>query len=217
MGAVEQRSRIKQLGLQDYESVWQAMKDFTQSRDESTQDELWVVEHPPVYTLGRNGKEEHILRDSNIPIVKVDRGGQVTYHGPGQLVVYLLIDLHRRKLGIRQLVTLIEDALVELLVNHHIKANSDKSAPGVYVNKKKIAALGLRVSKGRTSHGLSLNIDMDMSPFQNINPCGYQGLEVIQCKDIGIAENMATLGAELIDILQNRLQNCKKQGGCVLK
>jgi len=155
---------IKQLGLSDYESVWQAMKDFTESRDENTPDEIWVVEHPPVFTLGRSGKTEHILQDSDIPIVKVDRGGQVTYHGPGQIVIYLLLDLHRRNLGIRKLVTLIEDCIVSLLKQYGINANPDPKAPGVYVDSKKIAALGLRVSKGRTTHGLSLNVDMDLKP-----------------------------------------------------
>lgn len=210
MGAVDNTSlplKIKQLGLQDYQHVWQAMQDFTQSRDQQTQDELWAVEHPPVYTLGRNGKEEHILQKSNIPIINVDRGGQVTYHGPGQLVIYLLLDLHRRKLGIRQLVTLIEDCLIRLLASYQIKARSDKKAPGVYINKEKIAALGLRVSKGCTTHGLSLNIDMDLSPFQKINPCGYANLEVTQCKNLGINDNMQKLSEKLLLLLDSSLED----------
>ncbi|HIQ14590.1 MAG TPA: lipoyl(octanoyl) transferase LipB [Leucothrix sp.] len=196
---------IKNLGQQDYQITWQAMQDFTKSRNHKTQDEIWIVEHPPVYTLGRNGKKEHILQKTDIPIIKVDRGGQVTYHGPGQIVIYILLDLHRRKLGIRQLVTLIEESIIQLLTNHAIKANSDKKAPGVYVNESKIAALGLRVSKGRTTHGLSLNVNMDLSPFQTINPCGYKGLTITQCKDLGITENMQNLATQLIDILLSLL------------
>ena len=207
MGALEQTSPlIKQLGKQDYLHVWQAMQDFTLSRDSQTPDELWVVEHPPVYTLGRNGKEIHILQKSDIPIIKVDRGGQVTYHGPGQLVVYFLLDLHRRKLGIRQLVTLIEDCLIALLAQYDVKAYSDKKAPGVYVDKQKIAALGLRVSKGRTTHGLSLNIDMDLSPFQDINPCGYENLEITQCKSLGIEGNLSELAGRLISLIETSLE-----------
>jgi len=197
---------VKELGLQDYQITWQAMQDFTKARDEDTQDEIWVVEHPPVYTLGRNGKQEHILHQTTIPIINVDRGGQVTYHGPGQLVIYLLLDLHRKNLGIRKLVTLIEESIIQLLAGYNIKAYSDKKAPGVYVNKSKIAALGLRVSKGRTTHGLSLNIDMDLSPFQSINPCGYKGLEVTQCKDIGISESLITLKKRLLEILIKQLK-----------
>ena len=196
---------VKHLGLQDYESTWQAMKDFTDSRDINTNDELWVVEHHPVYTLGRNGKKEHILCDTDTPIIQVDRGGQVTFHGPGQLVIYVLLDLHRRKLGIRQLVTLIEDAIIQLLKNHNVEANSDKKAPGVYVNKKKIAALGLRVSKGNTTHGLSLNVDMDLSAFKKINPCGYQGLEITQCSELNIRSNMLELATLLTDELTTKL------------
>jgi len=194
---------IKKLGLQDYSSIWQDMQDFTQTRDENTPDELWVVEHPAVYTQGRNGKAEHILKPSNIPIVQVDRGGQVTYHGPGQLIIYTLIDLKRRKLGVRRLVTLLENAIISLLSDYHIQARNDPKAPGVYVDNKKIAALGLRVSRGCTTHGLSLNIDMDLSPFDNINPCGYQDLQVTQCKDLGVTENLQTLSTQLADELSS--------------
>jgi lipoyl(octanoyl) transferase len=207
LGALDPPSPvIKQLGKQDYPQVWQDMQDFTQSRDEKTPDELWVVEHPPVFTLGRNGKEEHILQKTDIPIIKVDRGGQVTYHGPGQLVIYFLLDLHRRKLGIRQLVTLIENCLVDLLAHYNVEAYSDKKAPGVYVNKQKIAALGLRVSKGRTTHGLSLNIDMDLSPFQSINPCGYENLEVTQCKNLGIEDNLSVIADRLVNLIEVALK-----------
>ena len=197
---------VRQLGLADYQSTWQAMQDFTKSRDEDTPDELWIVEHPPVFTLGRNGKLEHILHESNIPVIKVDRGGQVTYHGPGQVVMYFLLDLHRRKLGIRRLVTLIEDCIVELLAQFNVIANSDPKAPGVYVDEKKVAALGLRVSKGRTTHGLSLNVDMDLTPFSYINPCGYEGLEVTQTRSLGIKEDMDTLATNLQVMLEGQLQ-----------
>ncbi len=197
---------VKQLGLADYESVWQAMKEFTHGRSETTTDQLWIVEHPPVFTLGRNGKTEHILQSSDIPIVKVDRGGQVTYHGPGQIVIYLLLDLHRRNMGIRKLVTLIEECIVNLLDDYGIEASSDPKAPGVYVAGKKIAALGLRVSKGRTTHGLSLNVDMDLTPFSYINPCGYEGLEVIQTKSLGIKDTMPILVKKLQTKLESDIQ-----------
>ncbi|MCF6189247.1 MAG: lipoyl(octanoyl) transferase LipB [Cocleimonas sp.] len=208
MGTVDQKYplKIKQLGKQDYQVVWLAMQDFTKARDKNTSDEIWVVSHPPTFTLGRNGKEEHILQKSDIPIIKVDRGGQVTYHGPGQIVVYFLLDLHRRNLGIRQLVTLIEDCLVSLLEQYKVEAYSDKKAPGVYVDKKKIAALGLRVSKGCTSHGLSLNVDMDLTPFNNINPCGYQGLEITQCVDLGINDSWDLLAKNLLVLIKSSLE-----------
>lgn len=193
---------IKNLGLQDYESTWQAMQDFTKERNKETPDELWIVEHPAVYTLGRNGKEEHILNHTDIPVVNVDRGGQVTYHGPGQLIIYTLIDLHRKNLGIRRMVTIIEDAIISLLGSYGIEARNDPKAPGVYVNDKKVAALGLRVSKGCTTHGLSLNIDMDLTPFRNINPCGYAGLEVTQCKDLGITDSFNEIAEKLSSSLQ---------------
>ena len=197
---------VKILGLKDYQLVWKAMQNFTQSRDSATIDEVWIVEHPPVFTLGRNGKEEHILQDSEIPIVKVDRGGQVTYHGPGQLVIYVLLDLHRRNLGIRQLVTLIESCIIDLLACYKIEAQSDPKAPGVYVKGKKVAALGLRVSKGCTTHGLSLNVDMDLSPFQLINPCGYEGLEVTQCVNLGVKDDIAILANKLQGLITRELQ-----------
>ena len=211
MGALNPNIITKQQGLADYPSVWESMKDFTQSRDADTADEIWIVEHPPTFTLGRNGKEHHILQDTTIPIVKVDRGGQVTYHGPGQIVIYLLLDLHRRGLGIRQLVTLIESCLVELLAEYEITAYSDAKAPGVYVDKKKIAALGLRVSKGRTTHGLSLNVDMDLTPFEYINPCGYEGLEVTQCVDLGVKDTMLTLSEKLHKIIDSNIMKASEK------
>ena len=208
MGALKaiQPLKIKELGLQDYEITWAAMKAFTEARHADTQDELWVVEHPPVYTLGRAGKKEHLLRKTAIPLVKTDRGGQVTYHGPGQLVIYLLLDLHRRKLGVRQLVTMIEDSIISLLSHYSITAYSDKKAPGVYVDHKKIAALGLRVSKGRTTHGLSLNINMDTAPFLDINPCGYEHLEITQCSELGIQESQRVIAHQLIMLLSKQIE-----------
>ena len=193
--------KIKQLGLQDYLPIWQAMQNFTQKRAKDTRDEVWIVEHLPVFTLGRNGKRKHILDAGHIPVIPIDRGGQVTYHGPGQLVIYLLIDLKRRKMGVRQLVTHIENAIIDFLASYHIEANNDPKAPGVYVNQQKIAALGLRISKGCTSHGLSLNVDMDLEVFKRINPCGYKGLKVTQCKDLGIEKSMTQIAHELVQYL----------------
>lgn len=198
--------KVKKLGIQDYQSTWQAMQTFTQNRDKNTPDEIWLLEHPSVYTLGRNGKKEHLLNNNtHIPVIKVDRGGQITYHGPGQLIAYLLIDLKRRKMGVRQFVTIIEESIIALLAQHSITAMSDKQAPGVYVDNKKIAALGIRVSKGCTTHGLSLNIDMDLSPFNNINPCGYEGLAITQCHQLGISDTLDVIQNKLINILIKKI------------
>lgn len=175
--------QIKRLGLQPYIKVWEDMKSFTSNRDENTEDELWIVEHPPVYTQGQAGKPEHILNSQNIPIVQSDRGGQVTYHGPGQLVAYVLMDIRRRNLGIRTLVAKLEQTLIELLAQYQIKANIQCGAPGVYVAEKKIASIGLRVKNGCTYHGIALNVDMDLSPFLGINPCGFARLEMTQIAD----------------------------------
>ncbi len=169
---------LKKLGRQSYESTWSEMKRFTELRTLSTTDELWLLEHPPVYTLGQAGKEAHILDAGEIDVVRCDRGGQVTYHGPGQLVGYLMADIGRQQIGIKELVCLIEKALVAVLARNGIEAYANPDAHGVYVAEKKIAALGLRVRKGRTYHGFSLNVDMDLEPFSRINPCGYAGLEV---------------------------------------
>jgi lipoyl(octanoyl) transferase len=169
---------VRRLGLLDYEPVWQAMQAFTDSRDENTADELWLVEHPPVFTQGQAGRAEHILAAGDIPVVQVDRGGQVTYHGPGQIVAYPLIDIRRKGMGVRELVTAIEQAIIAVLKTYNVVAVPRADAPGVYVDGVKIAALGLRIRKGRSFHGLSFNVDMDLQPFQRINPCGFQGLEV---------------------------------------
>ena len=178
-----ERCKLRFLGIQPYELIWQQMLEFTLNRTPSSIDELWVLQHEPVFTLGQAGKPEHILNAHDIPIVKSDRGGQVTYHGPGQLVIYLLIDVRRNKLGIRQLVDLIENSIISLLSSYDISGETRPRAPGVYVDDKKIAALGLRIKQGCSYHGLSFNIDMDLTPFTYINPCGYAGLETTQLLD----------------------------------
>lgn len=177
------------------------MQQFTDNRDETTADELWLVEHPPVFTQGQAGKEEHLLTTGDIPVVKVDRGGQVTYHGPGQQVIYFMINLKRRKMGVRQLVTLIEEGIVNALAKYNINAYPKPDAPGVYVDEKKVASLGLRVRKGCSFHGLALNINMDLEPFLRINPCGYAGLEMVQTADINGPETVEEAGKALIDSL----------------
>jgi lipoyl(octanoyl) transferase len=177
---------VHQLGRVDYEPTWRAMQEFTATRTPETADELWICEHPPVYTLGQAGKPEHLLTDIGIPLVKIDRGGQITYHGPGQVVIYLLVDLPRRKLKVREIVTAIEQAVIDLLAGYDVAAERHEKAPGVYVGPAKVAALGLRIRKGCSYHGVSLNVDMDLSPFAAINPCGYPGMPVTQTKDLGI-------------------------------
>ena len=189
---------VRQLGVQEYEPVWRKMQQFTAERDSETIDEIWLLQHPPVFTQGLNGKPEHILNKGNIPVVEIDRGGQVTYHGPGQLVVYCLLDLKRNKLGVRQVVSALETAVIEYLAEEDIQALARKDAPGVYVNDAKVSALGLRVKGGCCYHGLSLNIDMDMAPFKQINPCGYKDLDVTQLKDLGINYAMADVEKSLL-------------------
>ena len=194
--------RCHHLGEVDYHQTWQQMQDFTDTRQSDTEDELWFLQHPPVYTLGKNGKAEHILNSADIPVVNSDRGGQVTYHGPGQIVVYTLLDLKRLKMGVRELVTLIEQTVVGVLASYGVDAAARQDAPGVYVKDAKIAALGLRVRKGCSFHGLALNVDMDMEPFSQINPCGYEGLEVTQLshfvKDIRVADVVDNLQQQLL-------------------
>lgn len=185
--------------------VFEKMQSFNSERDESTPDEFWILQHHPVYTNGLAGKSEHLPPNPEIPVVKVDRGGQVTYHGPGQLVVYLLLDLKRRKMGVRELVSRMEDSVIELLSRYDVQAESKRDAPGVYVNGAKISALGLRVKRGCCYHGLSLNVDMDLSPFSFINPCGYRGLEVTMTKNLGINRTVEELGEELVPILKEKL------------
>lgn len=192
---------IRRLGRQDYLPVWQAMHQFTDQRDEQTADEIWLVEHHPVFTQGQAGKAEHLLNPGNIPVVQSDRGGQVTYHGPGQLVVYVLINLRRKKLGVRELVTGIEQLVIDTLKTYHINSAARPDAPGVYVDEKKICSLGLRIRKGCSFHGLALNVNMDLSPFLRINPCGYQGMEMVQVCDLGGPDNLAEIEQQMIQEL----------------
>ena len=185
-GIKDQGALVRHLGRVEYEPTWRAMQAFTAARTADTPDELWLMEHPPVYTLGQAGKPEHLLRATDIPVVGIDRGGQITYHGPGQLVVYTLVDLRRRGYGIRELVSRMEQAVIEVLAVQGITAERMAGAPGVYVDGAKIAALGLRVKQGCTYHGLAFNVDMDLTPFAAINPCGYPGMTVTQCRDLGL-------------------------------
>jgi lipoyl(octanoyl) transferase len=200
---------VRALGRTEYEPTWRAMQAFTGARTPSTPDEIWLTEHPPVYTLGLAGRREHLLRGNGIRVIKVDRGGQITYHGPGQLVVYVLCDLRRARLGIRALVRAMEAAVVEWLGTLEVSAYGKAAAPGVYVlrpgGEAKIAALGLRVSKGCTYHGLAVNVEMDLSPFADIDPCGYRGLAVTQLADLGITTTVEAAGAALAPILAARL------------
>jgi len=195
----------KVLGHIPYEDSLRAMKEFVAARDADTVDEIWYVEHPAVFTQGMAGKPEHLLSPGDIPVIQSDRGGQVTYHGPGQIVAYLMIDLRRRQLGVRKLVELIEQAVINLLADYQITATGDRQAPGVYVDGAKVAALGLRVRKYSTYHGLSLNVDMDLSPFQRINPCGYQGLKVTSLQKLGITDAIQSVQAKLHYHLANVL------------
>lgn len=196
---------IRALGRTDYESTWRAMQAFTDARAPETPDEIWLTEHPPVYTLGLAGRREHLLRANSIPVIKVDRGGQVTYHGPGQLVAYLLLDLRRAKLGVREMVRRIEAAVLTWLATYGIAAYGKPSAPGVYVERDateaKIAALGLKVRNGRTYHGVAVNIDMDLDPFSDIDPCGYPGLRVTQLADFGVRIPVDDAGRALAPFL----------------
>jgi lipoyl(octanoyl) transferase len=201
---------VRRLGLRDYEPTWRAMREFTDRRDAQTPSELWIVEHPPVFTQGQAGRAEHLLSPGDIPVIQSDRGGQITYHGPGQLVIYLLIALREAGVGIRRLVTIMETSLIELLAAHGIEAEARSDAPGVYVAGRKIASLGLRVRRGCTYHGLALNVANDLAPFQRINPCGHAGLEVTSTAELGIDADPATLAdglvARLADALDYRVE-----------
>ena len=192
---------VKRLGRQDYHPVWQAMHDFTDNRTEESPDEVWLVEHNPVFTQGQAGKAEHLIDTGNIPVVQSDRGGQVTYHGPGQLVVYFLINLRRKKLGVRDLVTHIENLVINTLKAYNIESAAKPDAPGVYVDNKKICSLGLRIRKGCSFHGLALNVNMDLSPFLRINPCGYQGMEMIQVSEVGGPSEIEAVEQQLVEEL----------------
>lgn len=194
-------------GLQDYESTWQAMRQFTENRTPETADEIWTVEHRPVYTLGLNGKRDHLLNTGSIPVIQSDRGGQVTYHGPGQLVLYPLLDMKRHQLGVRQLVSLLEQAMIDTLALLNITAYARADAPGVYIDGKKIGSIGIRIRKNCSYHGLSLNNRMDLTPFNHINPCGYSGLKMTQLADLGVTISNFELASPLIDSITKALQS----------
>lgn len=198
---------VRNLGQTDYQRTWQAMAAFTAARSEQTVDELWCCEHAPVLTLGKAGRPEHLLVDLGIPLVNSDRGGQITYHGPGQVVVYLLLDLNRRRLKVRELVLAIEQAVINLLAEHGVIAERHGGAPGVYVGAAKVAALGLRIRKGCCYHGVSLNVAMDLSPFAAINPCGYAGMPVTQTSDLGISLTPAQAATALAEHLAVQLEH----------
>jgi lipoyl(octanoyl) transferase len=193
------------LGRADYASAWRAMQSFTDERDSATPDEVWFLEHGRVFTLGLNGKREHLLAPGDIPVVGIDRGGQVTYHGPGQLVVYPLIDLHRLGIGVRGLVVALESAVIALAAAHGIEASGRRDAPGVYVAGRKLASLGLRIRRGCSYHGLALNVDMDLEPFGRINPCGMAGLEMTQLAALGVAGDVQDIAQELAPLLRDSL------------
>jgi len=198
------------LGLVAYEPTWQAMKQFTAARNADTRDEIWLLQHPPVYTQGLAGKPEHLLRANDIPVIKIDRGGQITYHGPGQIIAYLLLDLRRWKLNVRGLVRLMEQAVIDLLAQHGVVAQGREEAPGVYVADAKIASLGLKIRNGCCYHGIAFNVDMDLSPFANINPCGFAGLRVTDARNVGIEASLDELeqrfAQNLLTLLQRHLQ-----------
>ena len=203
--------QTRRLGRSDYLATWHSMQAFTDARTADTPDEIWLTEHPPIYTLGLAGRREHLLRDNGIPVLKVDRGGQVTYHGPGQLVAYLMIDLRRQGIGVRRLVRVIEGAVIELLVSYGVAASGRTDAPGVYValgaGEAKIAALGLKIRNGCSYHGLALNLDMDLAPFSDIDPCGYRGLAVTQLRDLGVVVPRAEVESRLIAVLAAALDS----------
>ncbi|MCW8934692.1 MAG: lipoyl(octanoyl) transferase LipB [Gammaproteobacteria bacterium] len=198
---LDQFAIIKYLGVKDYAETQSLMQKFNLQRDENTADEIWFVEHPPVFTLGTNSKPEHLLNPGNIPVVQSDRGGQVTHHAPGQLIAYVLIDVKRKKMGVRKLVSALETAVIKLLAKHGIEATADPKAPGVYVNGAKIAALGLRVKQGGCYHGLSLNVDMDLAGFDRINPCGYPGLHVTSMNKLGVHTGLQQVTWKLMNEL----------------
>ncbi len=201
---------LRVLGQTEYQPTWEAMKQFTAQRTPETRDEVWLLDHPPVYTQGQAGKPEHLLDAHGIPVVKIDRGGQITYHGPGQIVMYVLLDLRRWGLNVRQLVRMLERSVIDLLAGYGIPAEGREDAPGVYVNGAKIAALGLKIRNGCCYHGLSFNVDMDLTPFSYINPCGYAGLRVTQARELGIRDSVECLQQRLADNFVALLQQGKE-------
>lgn len=202
---------VRSLGLQEYEPLWRGMQKFTNTRSPSTPDEIWFTEHPPVFTLGLNASREHLLAPGEIPVIQIDRGGQVTYHGPGQLMIYPLIDLKRARLGVRGLVTALEQTVVDLSADFGVEACSRSDAPGVYVQDRKIASVGLRVRRGASYHGMALNIDVDLEPFSRINPCGFSDLEVTDLNTIGVMQGRDEIQARVQDHLLRHLQLQDKQ------
>ena len=204
---------FRKLESQEYVPVWKAMQAFTEQRNSETKDEIWMVEHPPVFTQGQAGKEEHLLSPGDIPVVQVDRGGQITYHGPGQQVVYFLIDLKRKKIGVRALVSAIEDIVVEMLGSYSIDSKVRPDAPGVYVEEKKICSLGLKIKRGCSFHGLALNVKMDKSPFLQINPCGYEGMEITQISDFDIDKSLAEIQTDFQKLITKHLGYSRTEQG----
>jgi lipoyl(octanoyl) transferase len=197
--------KIRALGLAPYEPTWRAMQRFTDERDAATEDEIWLLEHPPVYTQGMNGDPAHVLASGDIPVIQIDRGGQVTYHGPGQLVVYPLLDVRRMQLGVRDFVVALEDAVIAYVARFGIVAQGRRDAPGVYVAGRKLASLGLRIRRGASYHGLALNVNMDLAPFAGINPCGLQGLQVTQLAELGGPDDVARVAEEFGPLLHATL------------
>jgi lipoyl(octanoyl) transferase len=197
---------VRTLGMQDYEPLWRGMQQFTDSRSSQTPDEIWFTEHPPVFTLGLNASREHLLAPGNIPVIQVDRGGQVTYHGPGQLMIYPMIDIKRARLGVRDLVTALERTVIDLAAEYGIEATCRKDAPGVYVEGRKFASVGLRVRRGASYHGMALNIDVDLEPFSRINPCGFSDLEVTDLKSLGINASRPDIQARVQEHLLRHLR-----------
>ncbi len=202
---------FQDLGLRDYEPVWRSMQEYTANRDNYSLDMIWCLEHEPVYTIGYNGDKSHLRKNVSIPLIRVDRGGQITYHGPGQLIIYFLIDLKRRNCGIKSLVNLMENAIIKLLESYDVNAHRIDTAPGVYVDQKKIAALGVRAKKFGCYHGLSLNVNMDLKPFDAINPCGYKDLTVTQLKDLGGPEDLNRVSKDLSQFILNEFTQLAKE------
>ncbi|MEJ2913187.1 lipoyl(octanoyl) transferase LipB [Pseudoalteromonas sp. C12FD-1] len=202
---IENTLIVRQLGRQRYMPIWQKMQAYTDTRDENSPDEIWLVEHDSVFTQGQAGKDEHLLAPGDIEVIKVDRGGQVTYHGPGQQMMYVLFNLRRLKIGVRELVTWLEECIIESLAEYGIDAYAKADAPGVYVNDSKIASLGLRVRRGCSFHGLALNVNMDLSPFLRINPCGYAGMNMVQTKELNGPQNLAQAGEGLVKHMIKKL------------
>ncbi|MGE0384214.1 MAG: lipoyl(octanoyl) transferase LipB [Gammaproteobacteria bacterium] len=200
---------VRELGLRGYEPVWQEMRDFTERRGPADADELWLVEHPPVFTLGLNGRRENVLAPGDIPVLQVDRGGQVTYHGPGQAVMYVLLDLHRLRWPVHHLVAMLEQSVIDAVGTAGVRAQRRPGAPGVYVGGRKLAALGLRVRRGCSYHGLALNVDLDLAPFLGINPCGYAGMEVTRLEDLGVSGGVAHWHRVLADRFQELLRTAR--------